>query len=585
MRTAARRRSTAHHVLVRALAGAVAGALVGAAPTALAAQHDGHAGAGAAAPAARELGRVRFPNGGAPAAQAPFLTGVALLHNFHYDEAAAAFRRAQAADRTFAPAYWAEALSHSAVFWGYEALDTSRAVLARLGPTADARLARARTPDERALGVLVEAFYAQAPLPDRARAAADAGRRWAATARGEEPLAFAALAVMMQGYTTRGAASDTLLAEAAGYAQRLFDRSPRHPGAAHYLIHAWDRPTTAARGLAAARAYDRIAPGAEHALHMPSHIYYQLGMWAEMARSNERSWAASRARSGAQDGGRGSPHALAWLQYAYLQQGRRREAAALVDTAQRLYASAAPSVVASPDEAHSAAVLAFRYGVETGDWSAWPASVDSAGAHADLLTGDGAARPSARAVGMGVYRAYHEAAGSLLARGDTAAASAAAARFAATAESLAKGGSDADAGRIPQLRGLAEQLAGLVARQRGDTAAALAAFRRAVAVMPGGGPAIPNGIPSRELLAAVQLAAGDARGAAASYDSALAAFPNRSALLLGAARARAAAGDAAGSARAYAGLRANWSRADAGVSALGEATRGAPVARATARQP
>ena len=546
-------------------------------------EHAGHAPGAAAAPGragrGRALGRVVWPNTGAAAAQAPFLQGIALLHNFHYDEAAADFRRAQAADPAFALPYWAEALSYSAVFWGYESLDSSRTALARLGATPAALLARARTADERAFGTLVEAFYADGPLPVRARAAADAGRRWAAAApRAEEPAAFAALTVMMQGYATPGPASDSLLAEAAGYAQRLFDANPRHPGAAHYLIHAWDRPATAARGLAAARAYDGIAPDAEHALHMPSHIYYQLGMWADMARSNERAWPASRRPGAIDTAATGSPHALEWLQYAYLQQGRWREARALVDTARRLW-SGRRDFAAAPDAAHAAAFLAFRYGADTGDWSLWPAAIDSLGARGDAVAGPHGAPPSARAAGMGLVRAYHEAAGALLARGDTAPARRLSARLAARADAIDRMLAD----RMPAAgtwtsaafpRALAAQLDGLVAQRRGDQAGARAAFARAAALAPGGGPSIPAALSSRELLAASQLAAGDARAAAASYDSALAAFPGRSALLLGLTRARAASGDAAGAADAQARLDAHWTHADGRRPAsAGDATR------------
>ena len=91
----------------------------------------------------------------------------------------------------------------------------------------------------------------------------------------------------------------------------------------HYLIHATDSPRFAAKGLAAARAYDKLAPDADHALHMPSHIFLQLGMWDEVSASNERAWAASRAwvaRGGHPVSALGW-HSLQWLQYGYLQQG------------------------------------------------------------------------------------------------------------------------------------------------------------------------------------------------------------------------------------------------------------------------
>src|SRR6185369_8399567 len=107
-----------------------------------------------------------------------------------------------------------------------------------------------------------------------------------------------------------------------------------HPGATHYLIHAYDHPKRARDGLTFARAYAKIAPDAEHALHMPSHIFLQVGLWDDVVASNERSWAASRAW--AKDHGIPNAvdfHSLNWLQYGYLQQGRPREARALLDTA------------------------------------------------------------------------------------------------------------------------------------------------------------------------------------------------------------------------------------------------------------
>ena len=116
---------------------------------------------------------------------------------------------------------------------------------------------------------------------------------------------------------------------AASYADRVFRAQPNHPGAAHYLIHAYDDPARAAKGLDAARAYARIAPSSEHAQRMPSHIFVQLGYWDDAAQFNENAWKASRARVAAEH----APatdldfHTLNWLTYAYLQQGRYRASA------------------------------------------------------------------------------------------------------------------------------------------------------------------------------------------------------------------------------------------------------------------
>ena len=110
------------------------------------------------------------------------------------------------------------------------------------------------------------------------------------------------------------------------FAQRVFAADPSHPGGVHYLIHATDDPELAPRGLEAARRYAEIAPEAEHALHMPSHIFVQLGLWSDAVASDERAWAASRAEVTARKLSNAdlSFHSLQWLHYAYLQSGRYR---------------------------------------------------------------------------------------------------------------------------------------------------------------------------------------------------------------------------------------------------------------------
>src|SRR6185312_6710968 len=103
------------------------------------------------------LGTVVFPNSGASAAQASFLRGIALLHSFVYDDAASAFQDAERADPSFALPYWFEALTNSPVIWGVDDPDAAHKVLAKLGPTPAARLAKAKTPRERTFGAAIEA--------------------------------------------------------------------------------------------------------------------------------------------------------------------------------------------------------------------------------------------------------------------------------------------------------------------------------------------------------------------------------------------------------------------------------------------
>src|SRR5206468_6557485 len=119
--------------------------------------------------AGERLGVVHFPNSGARAAQQPFLRGLALLHNFEYDDARAAFRAAEQIDSGFAMAYWGEALTFAQLLWGLDYADSARATLIKLGPTKAARLARAGSVRERLYGEAVEALFEAHDLPTRVR--------------------------------------------------------------------------------------------------------------------------------------------------------------------------------------------------------------------------------------------------------------------------------------------------------------------------------------------------------------------------------------------------------------------------------
>src|SRR5436309_12433169 len=136
---------------------------------------------------------------------------------------------------------------------------------------------------------------------------------------------------------------------------------PEHPGVLHYLIHAYDDPVHAPLGLRAARRYAKVASDAPHALHMPSHIFLQLGMWDEAAHSNEAAYALSKQWS------EPDYHSLEWLEYVYLQQGRFADAKKLIDDAK-----------GDGERAHHAgANMRARYAIESGDWDGF----DFAGGH------------------------------------------------------------------------------------------------------------------------------------------------------------------------------------------------------------
>jgi hypothetical protein len=113
---------------------------------------------------------------------------------------------------------------------------------------------------------------------------------------------------------------------AAALLEPIYRTQPDHPGAAHYLIHAYDSAELAPRGLGAARAYSKIAPSAPHALHMPSHIFTRLGLWDDSIISNR----AARAAAHEQDDPGEELHAMDYLTYAYLQRGQKSDAEQVV---------------------------------------------------------------------------------------------------------------------------------------------------------------------------------------------------------------------------------------------------------------
>ncbi len=153
---------------------------------------------------------------------------------------------------------------------------------------------------------------------------------------------------------------------AAAIVEEVFAKNPKHPGAAHYLIHSYDDPVHAPLGMRAARVYAQIAPAATHALHMPSHIFFASGMWPEAVSSNEASWKASldRAQRLNLSADAHSFHALSWLAYAYLQQGRWTDA-------RRALATMEEDARTSGSQKARTHLVAMRaaYVVGTGRWS------------------------------------------------------------------------------------------------------------------------------------------------------------------------------------------------------------------------
>ncbi len=275
-----------------------------------------------------ELGTIHFPSSAKPAAQAPFLTGVKALFNFEFDIAAEAFQQAQKEDPGFALGYWGEAMSYNHPLWAQQDLAAARKVLERLAPTAPARSAKAPAGKERMLVESLEVLFGGAPDKlTRDIAYADAMKRiHDAYPQDDEIATFYALALL--GTARPGDKSIRNAMQAAAIVEGVFQRNPNHPGAAHFIIHSFDDPDHAILALPAARAYAKIAPSAAHALHMPSHIFVQLGMWDDVIASNVVAYKAADDLASKKNlpRGREDGHTISWLQYAYLQEGKFAEA-------------------------------------------------------------------------------------------------------------------------------------------------------------------------------------------------------------------------------------------------------------------
>jgi tetratricopeptide (TPR) repeat protein len=319
---------------------------------------------GPAAPAHIDgLGSASLPNSGNAAAQTPFLRGLLLLHSFEYGPAAAAFREAQEADPEFALAYWGEAMTCNHPLWQQRDVEAARAVLGRLGPTPEARAAKAGTARERAYLAAVETLYADGTKTDRDAAYLGAMQALLdAHPDDDEARAFLALAILGSRDGDRDFAT---YMRAAATAQPVFDANPDHPGAAHYLIHSFDDPVHAPLGLPAARRYAGIAPEASHAQHMTSHIFVALGMWDDVVAANVRAMDTQNAQNVARgDRANVCGHYSSWLQYGYLMQGETDQAAALLDACH-----ARMSDAPTGGERGYFASMRARQIIDTRDWS------------------------------------------------------------------------------------------------------------------------------------------------------------------------------------------------------------------------
>lgn len=494
------------------------------------------------------LGQIDFPTSASGEARDHFVRGVLLLHSFMYDDAADEFESAQKAAPGFALAYWGEAMTKNHPLWMQRDAEAARRILEKLAPTRAERLAK--TPTKREGGYLnaVEELYAEGDKAGRDAAyAAAMGQLHADFPEDAEAQSFYALSLLGSCEDHRDAA---VYMRAAALAEEIFARNPSHPGAVHYLIHAYDDPVHAPLGLRPARVYAKIAGSAAHALHMPSHIFLALGMWDEVIASNEASWAAAdervaRRKLGADERGW---HGIYWREYALLQEGRVREARAAVGIAEKDAAGGLERIWGARDE------MRATFAIETG-CASWTPEADAPKKPRDHFVRGFCAWKKGDAAGLaGALAALPSAA----TEGKTAAGG--------TGEHAHGGtGSAYPASRGPAAEVMRMELQALDLASRGDWEGAAGRAKQAAAAEDAlsfefGPPIVVK--PAHELAGEILLAARKPAEAVKEFRTALDRAPGRALSLAGESRAAAAAGDRKTAAEADGLWARNHRRAD-----------------------
>jgi tetratricopeptide (TPR) repeat protein len=477
---------------------------------------------------AEKLGTVTFETSCAPAVKAPFARAVALLHSFWYDEAEKAFGEVAKADPSCAMAHWGVAMSVYHPIW---APPTPAELERGQEAVAKAKATAASTARERDYIAAIETFFRDADTVDhRTRAVAYEKAMEGVFARhpdDREAAIFYALALL--GTAPPGDKTYANQKKAGAILNRVLPAQPDHPGVAHYLIHSFDYPQLADLALPAARSYSKIAESSPHALHMPSHIFVRLGLWDDAIRSNKESAAAARAHVQKTLPGAHSfdeLHAMDYLAYAYLQQGRDAKAREMVDGIRTVAKLDNPQFAA----AYALAAVPARYALERGRWA------EAAALEVGPAFFPWATFPYAEAI-IHFARAVGAARS-----GDAARAREAVQRL----EALHKAALDAKIGYWPaQIEIQRRVAAGWLARAEGrnDEATRLLKEATDLEAATDKHPVTPGAVlPARELYADLLLELGRPAEALAEYEAAVAIAPNRAYPLAGAVRAADAAG-------------------------------------------
>jgi hypothetical protein len=491
------------------------------------------------------VGNLSFPTSGNPEAQRHFLRGVAILHSFGWKQAIAEFQLAQKAQPDFAMAYWGETLCYNHPLNSQMDPKEPRAVLARLGPDRAARAAKAPTAREKGFMNAVEELWGEGDSRQRRLAYMTAMERlFKQYPNDDEVKTFYALSILSASSAVDDRTS-RMNVKAGALAMDVFKKNPSHPGAVHYIIHAFDDPIHAPLALEAAQVYAKIVPAVSHAVHMPTHIFIQHGMWNEVANQNMRAFNVAKELWQPGDVPGDMAHSGDWGQYGFLQlgdyAGARERIAAFEWMAE---------TTKNPRAIGALALVRARYIVETEEWRVQPVAANASN-ETLLANGFSAART-----------------------GDLATAEKMAAQLGAKikAPSPAAGGAHADHGGAPapapasgegdqSVQIMHKELVALIAQSKGQNEQAIALLAEATKIEES--MRAPNGAadpikPSHELLGEVLLAAGRPKEAAAAFEASLLRMPNRARSLMGAIKAHHGAGNTTLAAERQATLDSFW---------------------------
>src|SRR5882724_8328440 len=309
-----------------------------------------------------QLGKVNFPTSCTAAMQPTLEKGVALLHSFQYQESEQTFADAATREPKCAMAYWGKAMARYHQLWDFpndKTLKEGRKDIEK------AQKLHPATPREQSFINVAAAFFqkkSKMTHADRTQAYSSALEKVQAQSPGDvEFSSFYALSLVS--LADEDVDSTANLQKAIAILNPLLEQHPDHPGVAHYMIHATDRPEFAAQGLEAARRYAAIAPDSAHAIHMPSHIFVRLGLWQDSITSNiaaNASGAHAAERHLAES--HYQTHAMDFLSYSYLQSGQEAKAREVIENTDHVVGAR------EENKAEDRAYLAARTALELHRW-------------------------------------------------------------------------------------------------------------------------------------------------------------------------------------------------------------------------